>query len=258
MDNWNNKCYFRSMMRGFLLAVCLVLAGLNKVSAVTIDSFRTGYNEVANSMLGDNAADTNWVITAISGAGDGTVPRSAQVQHGVTSGWSAPLGGTSFSRYITRGNSSTGTIGLTYTYSYQFTLNTSTFTDFVLSGAVQADNQVRILLNGNEILAQTGDIRGAGATSFSTSNQGYFQNGVNTLSFEVLNTSQGSTGLNATGIVTATAVPEPYEWAMIFGAGGLLLWWRRRDAQAWLESVSTPAKGKPCHYPSPSLAGLSQ
>ena len=197
--------------------------------AVVIDTFRTGVDESnGNALLADKVADSNWIITSITGGADGTVPRAATTINPPTSAWTAPIAGT---RDITRGTSSDGPVGTTYTYRYQFTLDTSAFTGFGLSGLVWADNQVRVLLNGNEILAQTGNIISSPAVSFSTSNQSYFQNGVNSLTFEVLNSSQNPTGLDVSGTVTATAtaVPEAHEWAMMFAATGLVVWWRRRE-----------------------------
>ncbi len=192
----------------------------------TINTFATGVNESTSALLADNVADTNWNITAIS-ASDGTVPRAATTTVGddTPGGWTAPLAG---SRVITRGNSVSG-VNATYTYTYEFTLDTSIQSNFSLSGLVWADDRVRVLLNGNEVLALTAVIWNQPHVSFSTGNQSFFQNGVNTLSFEVLNSGGGPTGLNATGIVTATAVPEPHEWAMIFMVGGTLLYLKRRD-----------------------------
>ena len=210
-----------SLMAGLWLALG---AG---AQAVVINTFKTGVDESnGDALLADNVADSNWIITSITGGADGTVPRAATTINPVTSGWTAPIAGT---RSITRGTSSGGEKGATYTYRYQFTLDTSAFTDFGLSGLVWADNQVRVLLNGNQILAQTGNIRSSPAVSFSTINQSYFQNGINSMTFEVLNTTEDSTGLNVSGTVTATAVPEAHEWAMMFAATGMIVWRRRRE-----------------------------
>lgn len=214
------------MQRSGLTVILLVLS-VCSASAVVIDTFRTGVDEGnGNALLADNVADNNWTISAISGS-DGTVPRAATTTFGgdTPGGWTAPLAGT---RIITHGTSVNG-VNATYTFTYQFTINTATHNAFSISGMTWADDRVRVLLNGNEIMPLSAVIWNQPAVSFSSSNQSFFQNGVNTLSFEVVNSGGGPTGLDVSGTVSAPAVPKPHEWAMILGTGGILILWRRRE-----------------------------
>jgi hypothetical protein len=163
------------------------------------------------------------------------VPRAATVtyQDDTPSGWTAPLAGT---RIITRGTSVSGVSG-TYTFTYQFSLNTALQSNFNLSGLVWADDQVRVLLNGNQIMALSAVIWSQPAVSFSTTNQSYFVNGINTLTFEVVNSGGGPTGLDVSGTVTANTVPEPGEWAMMAVALGGIVIFLKRDGWARLREL---------------------
>lgn len=216
-----------------IILIATVLPFLSPEAAV-IDTFKTGVDEGTGTVLADNATDSNWIIT--SGPADGSYPRAA-VATGPSGGWSGalPIAGTGL---ITRGTSVSGAVG-TYTYAYQFTINTATHANFAIGGLTWADDYVRVLLNGNEIMALSGHIWNQPPVSFTNSTQGYFVNGLNTLTFEVLNTG-GDTALNVSGVVTATPIPEAHEWAMMFLAIGiigyvrreqLVAWWQRTDAR---------------------------
>ncbi len=214
----------------------LFLAGIlgsSTVQAVVINTFATGVNESTGVVLADNAADSNWNITALDTGSDGTLPRAATVTLGddTPSGWTAPLAGTEI---ITRGTSVMGVSG-TYTYSYQFSLNTALQSGFSIAGSVWADDQVTVYLNGNQIMAQSAVIWNQPAVAFSSVNQAYFVNGVNTLTFAVYNSGGGATGLDVSGTVSATkAVPEAGEWAMMAAAlSGLIFFYRRELRDHW-------------------------
>lgn len=219
-------------IRAFILAVFLVGSS---AQATVINTFMTGVDESnSNALLADNAADSNWSITAITSS-DGTVPRAATVtyQDDTPSGWTAPIAGT---RIITRGTSVSGVNG-TYTYTYQFTLNTALQSNFNLSGLVWADDQVRVLLNGNQIMALSAVIYNQPAVSFSTANQSYFVNGINALTFEVVNSGGGPTGIDVSGTITANTVPEPGQWAMMAVALGGIAMFLKRDGWARLREL---------------------
>lgn len=211
-----------------LLSVLPLLAA----QAVTIDTFKTGVDESNGTVLSDNQTDSNWIITSLTGGTDGTFPRAA-VATTPEPGWysGVPLAGTAL---ITRGTSYNGQNG-TYSYEYQFSINTLTYTNFAVGGLTWADDQVRVLLNGHEIMALSGTIWNMPPVSFTNSTQSYFVNGLNTLTFEVVNSGGGPTALDVSGVVTATPVPEAQEWAMMILAAVFIGWYRREDISAWLK-----------------------
>lgn len=220
-------------MRALLTTFALIVLPLFGLEAVVIDTFKTGVNEGTGAVLADDATDSNWIIT--SGPADGSYPRAA-VATSVASGWSGalPIAGTGL---ITRGSSVSGGVG-TYTFAYQFTVNTATHNDFAIGGLVWADDFVRVLLNGNEIMAQSAHIWNQPPVSFTNATQGYFVNGLNTLTFEVLNTG-GDIALDVSGVVTATPIPEAHEWAMMFLAFGIIGYHRREQLANWWQGTAS-------------------
>ncbi len=224
-------------MKAVLAILALAALPLFGVQAAVIDTFKTGVDEGTGTVLSDNDTDSNWTIVSLTGGSDGTFPRAATVTT-PEPGWfsGVPMAGTGL---ITRGTSYNGQNG-TYAYQYQFSINTATHNNFSVSGLAWADDQVRVLLNGNEIMAMSAVIWNAAPVSFSSVNQSYFVNGLNTLTFEVFNSGGGPTALNVSGTVSATPIPEAHEWAMMFLAIGiigyvrreqLVAWWQRADAR---------------------------
>lgn len=218
------------------LLVVLLLGSAVPTQAVTIATFKTGVDETNNdALLADDAVDTTWSIANVTGAGDGSTPRSATVAAGSLPGaWSGSvIAGTGF---ITRGTSVVGTDGATYTYQTTFTLDKINFSNFSFSGSAWADNTVSVILNGNVI----GTSANLATLNFSTVNQSYFLNGLNTLQLSVFN-NVTDTGVSFSGIITATPVPEPHEWAMMFIVFGFLGWHYRARWQPLLERARVQA-----------------
>lgn len=203
--------------------------------AVLLTTLRTGVDESSgNSLLANGAADSNWIVTPASGDAGGTTPRAANVYANYGDyAWTAPLSGT---QIITRGTDANGASG-TYNYNVTFTLNTAVNNSFVLSGQVWADDQVAVYLNGTQIMALSAAIWNMPAVSFSSVDQSLFLNGVNTLTFAVLNSGGGPTGMDALVTISA-AVPEAGEWLMILAGLGLITWWRREDLTQFLQRWS--------------------
>lgn len=224
-------------MKVVLIALALAVLPLFGLQAAVIDTFKTGVDESTGTVLADNATDSNWTIVSLTGGSDGTFPRAATVTT-PEPGWysGVPMAGTGL---ITRGTSYNGQNG-TYAYQYQFSVNTATHENFGISGLAWADDQVRVLLNGNEIMALSAVIWNAAPVSFSSVDQSYFVNGLNTLTFEVFNSGGGPTALNVSGTVTATPIPEAHEWAMMFLAIGIIGYVRREQLAAWWKRSETP------------------
>jgi hypothetical protein len=215
-------------MRPILIALAIAALPYLGANAATIDTFKTGVDESTGTVLANGVADTNWQLVSLTGGSDGTFPRAA-ITTAPEPGWYSgiPMAGTGL---ITRGTSYNGQNG-TYAYEYQFVLSAG-MQNLAVGGLAWADDQVRVLLNGNEIMAMSAVIWNAAPVSFTNSTQAYFVTGTNTLRFEVFNSGGGPTALNVSGVVTG--VPEAHEWAMMFLAIGVVGWLKREDISRWL------------------------
>lgn len=211
------------------------LLGAASAQAVTIKTIKTGVDETnGDALLADDVADVTWSIVSVSGAGDGTTPRTATTAAGtLPGGWSGNvIAGTGF---ITRGTSVVGTDTVTYVYQTTFTLDKINYANFAFSGSTWADNYVSVILNGNVI----GTSANLSTLNFSTLNQSYFLNGLNTLQLSVYN-NVTDTGVSFSGTITATPVPEPHEWAMMFLVFGFIGWRYRERWQSLLARTQEP------------------
>jgi hypothetical protein len=211
-----------------LLALVVAAFPFLAANAAVLDTFKTGVDEATGTVLANGVADNNWQLVSLTGGTDGTFPRAA-ITTAPEPGWysGVPMAGTGL---ITRGTSYNGQNG-TYAYEYQFVLGAG-MQNLAVGGLAWADDQVRVLLNGNEIMAMSAVIWNAAPVSFTNSTQSYFVAGTNTLRFEVFNSGGGPTALNVSGVVTG--VPEPHEWAMIFFAIGIVGWIKRDELAHWL------------------------
>jgi hypothetical protein len=201
------------------LLVIVVFYFTTAASAVTIKTIKTGVDESnGDALLADDAADANWSLASVTGGTDGTTPRTATVvAASLPGGWAGKvIAGTGF---ITRGTSQVGTDGATYNFETTFNLDTVNFGSFTFSGSTWADNTVSVILNGNVI----GTSANLAQLDFTTSNQSYFVNGLNTLRLSVFN-NVTDVGVSFSGLITATPVPEPHEWAMMLIVFGFFGW----------------------------------
>jgi len=210
------------------MALSLAVISAAAASAATIDTFKTGVDEATGTVLANGLADNNWQLVSLTGGTDGTFPRAA-ITTAPEPGWysGVPMAGTGL---ITRGTDYNGQNG-TYAYEYKFVLSAG-MANLAVGGLAWADDQVRVLLNGNEIMAMSAVIWNAAPVSFTNSTQAYFVTGTNTLRFEVFNSGGGPTALNVSGVVTG--VPEAHEWAMMFLAIGIVGWVKREELARWL------------------------
>jgi hypothetical protein len=205
---------------GLFVALALAL-GTMAAMADTIATLDTGVDN-SGASLPNGATDNHWLITPPGAAGQ--VSTDVNYQAGLkTSGvnWNNAVG------IIPTGVP----LPISYTYSINFTINTLMYSSFSLSATAWADDSITAVSlsnSGGANLLTPSLVNGA--TLFSTSEQSLFADGLNTLTLTVKNVV-GPTGLLLTGAVTATAVPEASEWAMLIGAAGLgLLTYRKQLA----------------------------
>jgi hypothetical protein len=207
--------------------------------AGSIQTFRTGVDEATGTPLAVGQEDKNWILTA-TGAPDGVLPRAAVVV-GREQGWySAPGSSVAIpgTGYISRGASWTGAT-TTYSYTYNFNLDTTGNHGITMQGTIWADDQVEIRLNNNVIMPMSDVLWNKAPISFQWLNQ-YFVNGNNSLTFTVLNSGGGPTGLDVSGSIIVST-PEAAEWAMLLGGLGMVgLYWRK-DLMSVMPKGSSPA-----------------
>jgi hypothetical protein len=127
-----------------------------------------------------------------------------------------------------------GFIGNVYDYTLTFNLVGLSAASAALSGQVQADNFVTVLLNGVEIGGQT-PVASPGIGNYFKKFKAFgtednFLMGENKLTFRV--TDYGVvTGLRVSNLI-GTAVPEPATWAMLIVGFGLVASQIRRRRRA--------------------------
>lgn len=204
-----------------------MLAAAPAQAAVVSGLTNTGVNVTAG-------VDNAWIITggasdpAINYPGQAYVngPHPAWIPNSATSSWITP--------YNPFNQNTDPSVNGIYEFQTTFTVTGSTLGAF-FTGQFAADNVIsQILLNGNVIY--TGPASGSqfdGWTGFGATN--FFQLGVNTLEFDLVNYAQS--GGNPGGInvqFLTAAVPEPSTWAMMilgfFGVGFLA--YRRKSGAA--------------------------
>jgi hypothetical protein len=201
---------------GFSLLVPGATAFAQTVSIAGL--FTTGMNNT-NSLLGDNAVDSHYVIDGPSTSYDGnsrTVTASA-----LAGGWVA---NTSSARWITTPLSGTdGTNpsrpnGL-YDYTLTFTMPTGAQLGTVsIAGIGAVDDTAAIYVNGILVSGQTlNSWSSTNGFSLNSSNA-TFTSTTNTIMFRVNNSGGGATGLLITSLSGTAVVPEVAAFLPVAGA----------------------------------------
>jgi hypothetical protein len=186
----------------------------------------------AGKVLAPGAAEQHYVITATSNASL-LLPNTPTVA--TSTSWSAnDAVGSSGSSWISPFTNTAGVAtkstsypsSETYDYVLTFSLGTLSAASAMISGQVQSDNYVTILLNDVALAAQPQAPLGApGSVSYFRNFSAFgadsgFVNGVNKLTFRVTDYGVIS-GLRVSDLV-GTAVPEPETWAMLIVGFGLV------------------------------------
>lgn len=201
-------------------------------AAAIVGLFNTGVDATGN-VLAPGAAEQHYVITATSHptlivpdvptVATSTSWSANDAVGGPGSSWISPF--TNLSGVATKSTSPDPT-AVTYDYDLVFSLGSLSASSAMISGAVQSDNFVEILLNGVALATQPQPpvpFPGSVAyfrtfSAFGTA--GGFQSGTNTLTFRVSDYGVIS-GLRVADLV-GTAVPEPATWAMLIVGFGLV------------------------------------
>ena len=211
-------------------------------AAAFVGLFNTGVDASGN-VLAPGQAEQHYVITNSSSAAL-SLPSTPKVAQ--SAAWSVnDTVGSAGSAWISPFTNANGVATFsgsypaqaTFDYDLTFTLNTLNLASAVLTGKVQSDNFVTILLNGVALPNQAqapafpGNLPTTYFRSFSVfdSTGGLFVNGTNTLTFRVTDYGVIS-GLRVADL--AGAVPEPATWAMLIVGFGLVAGQIRRRRRA--------------------------
>jgi hypothetical protein len=211
-------------------------------AAAILGLYNTGVDNSGN-VLAPGAAEQHYVITGSSNAAL-VIPNTPTVA--THPSWSvnnaAGAAGSSWISPFTDANgvatkSTSFPTQFTYDYSLTFSLGSLSASSAVISGLVQSDNFVTVLLNGVALVAQPQDpvFPGGLPTSYfrkfsAFGTNGGFVSGTNTLTFQVTDYGVIS-GLRVSDLV-GTAVPEPATWAMLIVGFGLVAGQIRRRRRA--------------------------
>lgn len=205
------------MKNSLLLPIALAVAILNHpaASGTPINVHSTGSN--------GSGVDPYYTITASTDPSvAGTSPAYTDVS--IAGGWAPAISGT---KWINPSHSGSGSqsFGIySYTYSTTFDLAGLNPATAILSGLLQADDEVTLFLNGNQVSAiNFGTYTRTTPFSIGSEYSSAFLPGMNILSFRVINSGNYATGFDATISGTATSeTPEGGSFAMISLAGIIL------------------------------------
>jgi len=218
-----------------LLLILTTLLPLGLSAQVTIDGlYNTGVDDNGNA-LAAGATDDHYVVTSetvsdlTSYAITGHEKWTADFSEGSDSMWLSPY-------KDSNGGWINSIENTTYTYTLTFDLSGYDLSSVYISGIWATDNEgISLFLNGVDMGYS------AGQTSFSNQNpeqftlSSGFKEGDNTLAFTVFNQS-GPSG-NPTGLrveflsASASAIPEPSTYALVFGGLALALFLIRKPSK---------------------------
>ena len=200
-------------------------------AAAIMGLFNTGVDASGN-VLAPGQAEQHYVIDA-STNGALSLPNTPTVA--TSTSWSAnDAAGAPGSSWISPFTDANGVAtkstsfpsNFTYDYNLTFSLGSLSAASAMITGAVQSDNFVEILLNGMALATQPQPpVPSPGSVAYfrtfsAFGTAGGFQSGTNTLTFRVTDFGVIS-GLRVSDLV-GTAVPEPATWAMLIVGFGLV------------------------------------
>ena len=207
-------------MRKVLVAAALLLGTASANAAVITSLYSTG-TDAAHAATTGNGADLHWTLiggTAYTGGTNGSFPIGPWVTDTATARWITPT---------TNAGDNNGIA--TYTYETTFTLTSAGAANAQINGKFAADDEVTaVRLNGNVVGIVGGGFRFY--SGFNVTGAGFVA-GVNTLSFDVLNSGGGPTGLQVDLGGTA-AVPEPATWGLMLAGFGMVGFAARRRVRS--------------------------
>jgi hypothetical protein len=197
----------------FLTLCCFATSA----SATTLVNLATGFDQSSPGLISFGSLDDDWsLVSAPSGVTTGDAKVIVK-----NSSWFDPEPD---ARWISSQSATSGSTGLapgTYQYQLLFSLIKDPNLIYSIAADYGSDDGVTdIKLNGNILVAGGG---GFGGTTFPSSllndNQGFFNNGTNTLLATLANVGDGNpTGFVMRGSVSSEPIPEPAT-LLLLGSG---------------------------------------
>jgi hypothetical protein len=239
---------FKIKAGAFALGAITMMAMASPAHAVAfVGLYNTGVDN-NGIVLTPGSVEQHYVITNSSNPAL-ALPNTPKVA--TSTSWSAnsPVGslGSSWISPFTNANgvatkSTNLPTAVTYDYNLTFNLNTLSLASAVITGRVQSDNFVTILLNGVALPNQAqAPVPSPGAVSYFRQFSAFqtgganFVNGANTLTFKVTDFGVIS-GLRVSDLVGV--VPEPGTWAMLIVGFGLVAGQIRRRKRAGTYAIA--------------------
>jgi hypothetical protein len=206
-------------LRHLLLALILT-SSTGVTSASTILIFNTGVNP-AGTPLPNGAVDPHYVLSST----DATAPGPNALVVNPAAGWT---NNTATSKWISQTAGAQGAAGAVYTYTTTFGLTGFDLATTQLSGQLAADDSANIILNGIDLGTFAPSPGWATFHPFLITSG--FNSGTNTLSFQVVNTTGGPSGLQVqvSGEGTPQLTPEPATLGLIGLGLAALIFVRRK------------------------------
>lgn len=202
-----------SLFLSAVLATAVLISPAAKATPITIH----------NTGTVSSGADPYYIITA---SNDPSVPAysPAYIDTSWAGGWASAINGTDWINPSASGMGGQNFGIYSYTYTTSFDLTGFDPTTAVLSGLLQADDEVTLFLNGHQVsTSNVGTYTRATAFTVGSNYSSDFQSGVNTLSFLVTNSGNYATGFDAaiSGMAVSEA-PENGSFTMVLLAGVIL------------------------------------